>query len=415
MDIIDVLQHLKLDAKNEFLNIQNYWSRFSVDEKFGGFYGRINNHNLPIENSDKGIILNSRILWTFSAAFKHYSTKESAYLAQRAYKYLIDYFIDREYGGVFWTVDKNGNALNSTKYVYAQAFAVYGLSEYYSAFDVKNAEKYATQLYDLIENYCTDDMYGGYYEAYSRDWKLKDDVRMSSKDLNVPKSMNTHLHLIEAYSNLYRYSPNRYLKKALVTLLDIFYLNIFNSNKNSLVSFFDNNWSVKSGLISPGHDIEASWLCYEAANLLEDNRLISIYSNLTSKISDNVIKIADSDGGIVNELSGSSILDSNKDWWPQAEAIIGHLNTFQISGEIKYLNAALESWKFIKKYIIDKKNGEWFEKVNREGKPYSSMDKIRQWKAPYHNGRAMLEISSRVDKLVENITKDLSIEKIDNQ
>ena len=403
MNAREQLYHLKLEVEKEYLeNIQPYWFKYSVDHKLGGFYGQVSNDNIPVIESKKGGILNARILWSFSAAYKMFKSEESKELSHRAYNYLMEYLVDKENGGIYWMLDHLGNISDDRKHVYVQAFAIYGLTEYYSAFGVPQALDYALKLYDLIEHNCKDNEYGGYFEAYSKDWKLIEDVRLSEKDKNEPKSMNTHLHVLEGYTNLYRYAPNTDIENNLKDLLNKFQTFIFNDDKDSLICFMDVDWSRKSKRISYGHDIEASWLCVEAAEVLEDKKLIESFNEIALKVSRKVINGTDEDGGIINELTTNRILDSNKDWWPQAEALVGHLNAYQISKDVFFLEAALKSWKFIKEFIIDTEYGEWYEKVSREGSPYLEMDKIRSWKAPYHNSRTMFGVSRRVKLLLEN-------------
>lgn len=414
MSINEVLKKLKAEVEAEFLNnIQPYWYSNSMDDVNGGFFGRVNHDNIPITEAEKGGILNARILWTFSAAFKQYPSSISKELAHRAYHYLTGFLIDKEYGGVFWTVNHNGIISDDRKHVYVQAFAIYGLVEFYSAFGDEAALNQALELYELIEKYCSDETFGGYFEAYSHDWKLIDDVRLSDKDKNVPKSMNTHLHILEAYTNLYRHHPSEQIGHSLGELLNIFEKYIFNEGNYSLVCFFDENWERKSSVISLGHDIEASWLCLEAAEVLGLAHWVNVFKTTALKVSRNVIQGTDLDGGLINELTAEKVIDSNKDWWPQAEALVGHLNAFQISGQVEFLKAAVKSWDFIKAFIIDNENGEWFEKVNREGKPFKNLDKIRLWKAPYHNGRAIFEVSRRVEEIIKKSITDSTHVKVE--
>lgn len=414
MKVEEILKTLKLEVESEFLNnILPFWYKNSMDDVYGGFFGRVNPESFPIQHAEKGGILNARIMWTFSAAYKQFPLPEVEQLAHRAYHYLMEYLIDKEHGGVFWTVDYEGNVSDDRKHVYVQAFAIYGLTEYYSSFGDTTALNQALKLYNLIEKHCKDDLFGGYFEAYSNDWKLIDDVRLSDKDKNVPKSMNTHLHILEGYTNLYRSAPTESLKHQLIALLEIFDSRIFNKNKDSLICFLDKDWTRKSNLISYGHDIEASWLCLEAAEVIGNKHWIDVFKATALIVSRNVIRGTDLDGGIINELTPTTIKDSNKDWWPQAEALVGHLNAYLISEDEEYLKAALKSWTFIKKYIIDRKFGEWFEKVDRNGNPFNNLDKIRLWKAPYHNSRAMFEVSRRIEAVFKEGVTNSSTVKVE--
>jgi len=416
MKIHDILKVLKREVESEYLNnIEPYWYKHSMDDKYGGFFGRIAYNNTPIDDAEKGGILNARILWTFSAAYKIFGTKEAKELAHRAYHYLTDFLFDKKEGGIFWLVNHKGNVSDDRKHVYVQAFAIYGLAEYYSAFGQKEALDYAFQLFNLIEEHCKDSVYGGYFEAYSRNWQPIKDTRLSDKDKNEPKSMNTHLHVLEGYTNLYRFAPTENVEKSLRQLLAIFDEQIFSENKDSLNCFFEEDWTKKSSRISFGHDIEASWLCVESAEVLGIPHWINIFKTIALKVSLKIILATDPDGGIINEITRDKILDDDKDWWPQAEALVGHLNAFEISKNSNFLNASCKSWDFIKAHIIDNKYGDWYEKVNREGKPYSQLDKVRSWKAPYHNSRAMFEVSKRVNLLLEQNISEENLLTINNE
>ena len=378
-----------------------YWINNTVDTIKGGFYGRINFQNEPIKNAEKGIILTSRILWTFSAAFKQFRNQRYKKIAQHAYQYLIDKLWDHEYQGVYWMVDSDGNPTETRKHVYAQAFTIYALAEYYGAFGEHAALELAEELYFKIEEECLDPVNGGYFEAYDRQWNLLDDVRLSDKDRNEPKSMNTHLHLLEAYTNLYRYWPDSNLKKRLHALVDIFLNHIIDHKKKSLITFFGEDWSPRSDEISFGHNIESAWLLLEAADTLGDypehELLLRTCLDITKQVQKNGL---DNDGGIFNEANEKGLVDDDKDWWPQAEAIVGFINAYEYTGDVQYLNSTEMVWQFIKKYIIDHKHGEWHEKVNRAGTPYE-LDKVRSWKCPYHNGRLALEGIKRTEKILQ--------------
>ncbi len=397
----EILTRLKEEFNCELKqDILHYWLKYTMDEKNGGFVGTINCENIPQYDDPKGGILHSRILWTFSAAYKAFGNEEYKVAADRAYEYLKNHFIDKEYGGTFWLVDANGNPFDDRKHVYAQAFSIYSLAEYYLAVKDEEALNHAISLYNLIEKHASEPENGGYFEAFSREWNLIEDVRLSDKDKNEPKSMNTHLHILEGYTNLYRAWPNTQLKEQLTTLVKIFIDKIVNESTTSMVNFMDLDWTPKSDIISFGHDIETTWLLCEAVNLLDDKVLTHTVRDIAISIAESVLSNGvDVDGGLINEANLSGIIDSDKDWWPQAEAVIGFLNAYEISGKKEFLKASFDSWAFIKSCMIDYTYGEWYEKVNQQGEPYKEMDKVRSWKGPYHNGRAALEVIERVDRL----------------
>ncbi|MFN8257273.1 MAG: AGE family epimerase/isomerase [Bacteroidales bacterium] len=390
-----IFNNLRDDLAVELYSILTYWNEKTIDEVNGGFYGQIDGTNTLQPESPKGAVLNARILWTFSAAYRINRVERYHEMASRAKDYLMNHFIDKEFGGVYWMLDFKGNPIDTKKQIYAQSFAMYGLSEYYRATGDKTALNEAVNLFELIEKYSFDKDKNGYFEAYSRDWKLLEDLRLSDKDANEKKTMNTHLHVLEGYTNLYRVWPDENLKKQIIGLIDVFANQIINSNSWSFKLFFDENWQCKSEITSYGHDIEGSWLLLEAAEVVGMHAIVEKVKQIILKMAEEVLKNGlDADGGMINEKKDSHI-DYDKHWWPQAEAIVGFVNAWQVSGDIKFLEKACKVWKFTKSSIIDKKGGEWFFRVNREGKPYPEEDKVGPWKCPYHNSRACFEIIER--------------------
>ena len=185
-------------------NILHFWQTKMVDRENGGFYGRIDAQGVLHPKAEKGAILNARILWSFSAAYRVLGLPEYLEMATYAKDYFLEHFIDKEYGGVYWSVDYKGRPLNTRKQFYAIGFALYGLSEYARATGDREALDYAIALYECIEDHAFDKEYNGYIEAKTREWQPIADMRLSELDANFPKSQNTHLHIIEPYTNLYR-------------------------------------------------------------------------------------------------------------------------------------------------------------------------------------------------------------------
>ena len=384
----------------ELDDILAYWMQYTPDEKQGGFYGKIDNANHAHPEADKGVVLNSRILWTFSAAYNQ--TKKTTYLhlAQRAYTYIITHFIDREYGGVYWSVDASGAMQNGRKQIYGLSFCIYGLSEYYKITGDQQALDHAIALFRLIEQYSFDTERKGYFEAFSRDWKPLEDLRLSEKDANEKKTMNTHLHVIEAYGNLYEVWPDPFLKLQIENLLGVFVQYIINARTGHLILFFDENWNVRSNIVSYGHDIEAAWLLQEAAEKIGEQAWVDEMKRMAVKITKAAMKGLDEDGGLWYEYDATANhLAREKHSWPQAEAMIGFLNAYQVSGDEKFLELSLRSWHFIKQYIKDHVRGEWFWGVNAGHSPMTGKDKAGFWKCPYHNSRACMEVIRRLQAL----------------
>ena len=381
-------------------NILDYWIRHTIDKEYGGFLGYVNSNNEVNPKASKGVILNTRILWTFSAA--GIFLKDSYYkeIADLAYSYIKDKFIDNKNGGVYWELNYKGDPLNRKKQIYAQAFAIYALSEYYLTNREVAVLELAKEIYYLIEKHSYDTKNEGYIEAFGEDWNDLEDVRMSEKDRNAKKTMNTHLHVLEAYTNLYRIWPDEKVYGSLKKLINVFTEYIINDQYH-LNLFFSEKWELTDNIISFGHDIEFSWLFTEAAEVIKDADLLNKTKKIAVNMVDTVInKGFDSSGGIVYEMNpDSNHPDQDKHWWVQAEGMVGLVNAYQITNNYTYLEKAAGLWKFIDSFIIDHKYGEWFWRVNNQGIPYKEDEKAGFWKCPYHNSRTCIEIINRLEEV----------------
>jgi len=392
----DLLEQYKNDLENELHRILDFWQENTIDEVNGGFFGKMDNNKQVFAEAPKGSVLNSRILWTFSAAYN--LTQKESYLAsaQRAFEYFKDHFIDQESGGVYWTVDYKGNPLNTKKQIYALAFAIYGLSEFYISSKNEDAKNLSIELYNTIIKHSYDFENGGYIEALTRDWKEIDDLRLSDKDANEKKSMNTHLHLLEAFANLYRSWTDEKLNEKITELIYIFLNHIIDPETHHLTLFFDEKWNKKSQTVSYGHDIEAAWLIEEAAGIVKNESLFQQVQQKSVSLALAATDGLDSDGGLWYEYDiAKDDLIKEKHWWPQAEAMVGFFNAWQITGEEQFLQRSVSSWNFIQQHIRDDKNGEWFWGI-KEDNTVMKNDKVGIWKGPYHNSRACMEVIKRI-------------------
>ena len=382
-------------------NILPFWIRHTVDKKRGTFVGALTNDLVVDPSAARGALLTARILWTYSSAYRRY--RDAAYLemAHLAYADLANHFWDRDFGGFLWSIDAAGKPLKDRKQVYGQAFGIYALTEYHLATGLAEPLNQAMTIFSLLEKYARDPQAGGYLEAFSREWKPIEDMRLSAVDLNEPKSQNTHLHVMEAYSNLLRVRSDATVRQSQSELIDVMLNRILCKESSHLKLFFARDWTPKSDSISYGHDIEAGWLLLEAARALRDSALIAQLTPLVLKIADGTLaEGVDADGALFNEGGPEGITNSNKEWWPQAEAVVGFIEAYQLSGEERYLKAAFRCWDFIEKRLIDKKHGEWFRGVTREGTLLSDELKVSFWKCPYHNGRACMEAASRLRAII---------------
>jgi cellobiose epimerase len=384
------------EIADELKNILHYWEQYAVDPVGGGFYGQINSDNQIARDFPKGSVLNSRILWSFSAAYHYTKNLSHLDLATRAYHYIRDQFTDPEYGGLYWSLNAQGTMHDGRKQIYAQAFGIYGMSEYFRISQNPDALKSAIDWYRNIEKYSLDTIYGGYTEAFSRDWSFLKDMRLSEKDKNTAKSMNTHLHIVEAYANLYSVWPDTGLKTAIGNLLNIFDEKIVKKTTHHLGLFFNREWVIQDTSISYGHDIEAAWLLQSCAESINDDYFIAITKKNALLITDAAIKGFAPDGGLWCEFDYKKLeLTAEKHWWPQAESLIGLFNAYNLSAKPLYRHLLLKNWSFIKENILDKIHGEWHWGIDQFQQKIPHQYKVGLWKCPYHNIRACLEILKR--------------------
>ena len=434
-DTIEKMRAEMLDVLEN--NILRFWLDRMQDTENGGFYGRMDGHRQIHPKAEKGAILNARILWSFSAAFRVLSevrgesleVREYLEAATRAKDYLIDHFIDPEYGGVYWSVDYKGNPLDTKKQFYAIGFAIYGLSEYARATGDREALDYAIALFETIEEHAFDCEYNGYIEACTRDWGTIADMRLSELDANYPKSQNTHLHIIEPYTNLLRcikeiqaattcnYVPVlgsvlpvdivvpmetlARLQGALRNLINIFTDKILNQETHHLDLFFDMDWTRGAGhLESYGHDIECSWLLHEAALVLGDQQVTEKVEPIVQMVAEASAKGLRPDGALIHEANlDNGYVDDDLHWWVQAENVVGWLNIYQHFGNEKALQRAVACWEYIKQNLIDYEHGEWFWSRHNDGTLNLDDDHAGFWKCPYHNSRMCLETIERFANL----------------
>ena len=406
-------------------NILPFWLEKMQDNEHGGFYGRIDGNNQLHPEAEKGAILNARILWSFSAAYRVLQKEEYLEAATRAKDYLIEHFIDPEYGGVYWSVDYKGEPLDTKKQFYAIAFVIYGLTEYARATGDREALEYALDLYDCIEGHAFDSEQNGYIEACTREWGKIEDMRLSELDANYPKSQNTHLHIMEAYANLLRclkemraqeqcdYVPTIgsvlpvgisvppetmvNVEGALRNIISIFINKILNPETNHLDLFFDMDWTRGAGhLESYGHDIECSWLLHEAALVLGDENVLEKVESVIQKVAKAAEKGLLPDGSMIHEANlDTGHIDDDLHWWVQAENVVGWFNIWQHFGDEEAFKKSEKCWHYIKENLVDFDNGEWFWSRHSDGTLNIVDDKAGFWKCPYHNSRMCLEIIER--------------------
>jgi cellobiose epimerase len=385
-------------------NILPFWMTYVVDEEHGGFYGAVTNDLRPLNQVPRSAILCARILWTYSTAYRRLGGEQYLTMARWAYDYLTRVFWDPEYGGVYWHVDYRGTPVFDRKHHYAQAFAIYGLAEYYRATQEPQSLLLAQTLFHLLEEHAYDAVYQGYIEGSTRQWEALADMRLGDTDLNSRKSMNTMLHILEAYTNLLQVWDSAHLRAQHRALLDAFQQHIIDHQNGHFKLFFDDQWRSLSENISYGHDIEGSWLLWEAGELQGD-------AALTVGIRESAVELAtavyqeglDDDGSVFYEGSTQGLVNASKAWWVQAEAMVGFYNAYQLTGQEYFAQAAHRCWVYIRTRMVDRRYGEWYRQLHRDGTPDYTRYKAGPWDCPYHHSRACFEMLARLAEDVNEV------------
>ncbi len=387
----------KAEFETELSNIASWWFTHAFDRARGGVHGEISDNNTIKEGAVRSANLQTRALWFFSEYAAYIGGGRVRSIADEQYRYVIDALMDKEHGGVFWSVSADGAPVSMRKQTYAQAFAIYALSAYALVSNNQEATALALELARLLEERARDGVRGGYVEAFARDWSPVEDVRLSDRDMNAPKTMNTHLHVLEAHTALHRLVNDDFTRCLLEASIRLFETHfVAPGHGRHLALFYSLDWESQCHDESYGHDIEASWLCHEAAEALGDEEVIEQARLRAVSLAEEALNALDGEGGLIYERIAGSEPDRTRHWWPQAEALVGFYNAYQISGEAVFEDAAARVWSFIKRYQIDYQKGEWrWHAVTDRG--VASPYKAGFWKGPYHNGRAMMEMIRRLN------------------
>ncbi|HOK65663.1 MAG TPA: AGE family epimerase/isomerase [Anaerohalosphaeraceae bacterium] len=401
MNEATIRQFLKQVEKELNGNILPFWLTHLRDGKNGGFVGWMSNDLVVDEKAPKGLILHTRLLWTFSALARFLGDSRCEAMAHDAFEVLRRDFWDERYGGAYWQVGAEG-PLRVQKKTYGQAFLIYGLAEYYRLTQTSKALAMAMEVFERLEKQALDEEYGGYWEVMERDWTLAAKQQLSEGDLVAPKSMNAHLHLLEAFTELYSVRPDGKVGRRLEELLEIFQRFILDGQTHHFGLFFERDWKWLTRRVSFGHDIEGSWLLYRAAQVLGEEKRGPQTAAVSLEIAEAVLREGlDADGSVLYERDEKGRTNAEKHFWCQAEAVVGFLNACQLSGRQEYLEAAWRLWRFIEDYQIDRTYGEWFWKLDARRKPDLSMPKVSEWKCPYHNSRACMETIQRLEMILK--------------
>ena len=390
------LEQLSAETRAELTrDILPFWAERMQDGR-GGFHGRIDGEGRLVPDAPRGAILNARILWTFASAFRVLRDPAWRTVADRAYLQIRDRFFDPVYGGVYWSLDASGQPLDARKQFYAIAFALYGLAEYYRATGAEEALSLAVRLYRDIEAHSRDWVKGGYWEAAQRDWSPIADMRLSAKDRNDAKTMNTHLHILEGYTALLRVWPDTGLRESLSALVELFLTRIVRPDGH-LGLFFDEDWVSQSEAVSYGHEIETSWLLLEAAEMLGNPSLSAQVQSCSKRLAEAALEGLQGDGSLIYEAEPArGAVDAERHWWVQAETVVGCLYQARLrGGDPVWLERALACWTYIREHLICP-DGEWYWSARPDGTPNTADDRAGFWKCPYHNGRMCLEVLERL-------------------
>lgn len=382
-------------------HILPFWCGPALDTVHGGWMSWLSNDLTPDRSQPKGLIVNSRILWTFSAVRRLQPDPVFDEMAARAFDFVMNRFWDPVHGGAFWQLDDQGRVLDDSRKIYGQAFVIYALAEYHRTFGDPKALDRAKELFELIDRHAHEATHGGYIEVCRGDWsEAGPEARLSDKDMNEKKSMNNHLHVLEACTTLHRVWPDPRVTDRLRELIGLFLTRILDSRTKHLHHFFNERWVVRSDSYTFGHDIEASWLLCEAAEELGDPILLPCVRAIALQMAGAVLDEGlHPEGGLCYEGREGRIIDPGRECWPQAEAVVGFLNAFQISKDVRFFNAASRIWEFIQEKLVDRVHGEWFWRINPDGNPDGKLPKVSEWKGPYHASRACLEAMHRLTAL----------------
>lgn len=393
--MITELSGFKEEIKSELENhIIPFWNNLCDYEK-GGFYGYMSSDLELDKNAEKGVILHSRILWFYSNCYLTLKREDCLEKAKHCFEFLKNYCIDRDRGGVYWLMNADGTVSDSMKHTYCQAFFIYAMASYYDASKDKEALDLAMSVFDTVETKCVDDI--AYLEAQSKEFVPVENDALSENGLMADKTMNTVLHLIEAYSELYRVNPDKKVLERLKFQLELTCDKIYDKEGHKLLVFFDRDMKVIGDIHSYGHDIEATWLLDRACYIIGDTKLTEKISAMNKAIVANIADIAFENGSLNNERDKTEI-NRTRIWWVQAESVVGFLNGYQRYGEEKYLEMSRSVWNYIKNNIVDKREGgEWFSQIEENGCYTKEKATVDPWKCPYHNGRMCLEVIKRVE------------------
>ena len=373
-----------------------YWYDTTLDKTNGG-YVLADDVQGPRAATEKQLVTQSRLIWTFSRVhLKGYSAEKRNYLkaAEHGYRFLLDHFLDKKNGGYFWTTDLSGKVLNDRKIIYGESFVIYALVEYYRASNDKEALRRAIDLYHDVQQHAHDPKNGGWFEHFTRDWTpiLKPDPE-AIVEVAGYKSANTHLHLMEALTELYEVTLDDETKHSLEESLRLNTTYFYPKDAGKSCFHRQPDWKEvtdpKSAGLSYGHNVEFAWLMIRAQKVLgAPPAWDHFYAHLNHAMN---YGYDHEHGGLYSRGSDDKpATDTDKVWWVQAEMLAALSDALQQKRNAEYEVALKKLLDFVTNFMTDPSDGVWLDTVTAEGK-FKNTGKAHNWKANYHDVRAMLK------------------------
>jgi mannose 2-epimerase len=411
------VNNLKIEAEKHLVSeLLPFWSVRMKDGVNGGYLTHFDQDGKDTGEDEKSLIAQTRCLYTTSSAHRAgYGNGQFELLARHGADFLVNKMWDKEHGGFFWMMDRKGNVKIDKKIIYGQSFAIYSLSEYTLATGDKRGIEYAEKTFDLIQKYCVDSMYGGYWEMFHRNWTLCGPGSQGGDR----KTLDVHMHLMEAFTTLYECTGKDVHRRKLIEDIDLLINRIIHPVYKTGIPQFYNDWSIAPQIkfdivwgmdrfseegqkgnatdnTCYGHNAEFAWLLIHALEILKIEW--KEYAALLKIIFDHTVE-----NGIDNEYGGvyvegphsGGVYDREKEFWQQAEVLIGLLDGLILFGDDKYWNAYKNVHRFVFDKVINKKVGEWYPLMTRKGEPiWTHMG--NSWKINYHTVRSMIQSVQRL-------------------
>ncbi len=417
-----------LERMNEYFEEQlvPFWSERCIDRKNGGYLVDFDKDGIFKNTDEKYLVTQTRVLYGLSLFCKYFKNdaKYKKY-AECGYNFLAKYFWDYKNYGWIWKTDNKGTSLDRGKVVYGQSFALYALCEYYLISGNKEILAFAEKTFELLQIHCSDNLYGGYYENFTENWELEEPGYAGGDR----KSLDVHMHLLEAYTKLYECTKKELHRRKLLETIELIFdrmvhkkyfcgLNQFNIKFENIPPIaIKRTWNADrktdtakvkdiDGIrtTSYGHNLELVWLTLKAFEILKIKP--SRYTPILEELANHSIRygLDRKYGGMFRDgpYNGKAMV-LDKEWWQQSESLVGALYSYELTHDDKFLDAFINIWEFVDSKMINKKAGEWYPLLDRAGGIKLS-DLGNPWKASYHTGRSMVECINKLTKILNNGT-----------